>query len=267
MKKPHSAIAALALAIGLVSLGPASCTQPPIQCVVGHGPFIAKYTFVEGTGSCAALVGEEIGVSTFLAPNADRTLADYDKRSIAIQSDTFGGLLREREGLGAGEEDLPYAFGDYTTNPDERDICHAGGAAGTPALSVADLDLPEAVIMDEMGNPLTLPARRLRQIWQDLSIYVTAAAPGTQMVGTMTYEDLVEGCAATYTFVALFPAVHCAKAGPDGETTNEPDDTLCATQGNAAEGQTASGINPDFRVKCDPTLLYCVLDETPRPRL
>jgi len=35
--------AALALTTGLGVFGlfGASCTQPPIQCVVGHGPFIA----------------------------------------------------------------------------------------------------------------------------------------------------------------------------------------------------------------------------------
>ncbi|HVK69098.1 MAG TPA: hypothetical protein VM694_31790 [Polyangium sp.] len=264
MKQRPSFLAAAAFGLGLASFGGASCSQPPIQCVVGHGPFIAKYTLVEGTGACAALVGEEIGVSTFLAPNEDRTLADYDKRSIAVQSDTFGGLVREREGLGAGEDDLPYALGAYTTNPDEKDLCFAGGAAGTAALAAAELDLPEAEIMDAMGNPVTLPAKRLRQTWENLSVYVTAAAPGTQMVGTMTYEDLLEGCSATYTFVALFPAVHCAKADVAGNPTNEPDDALCATKGNAAEGVQPSGINPDYRVKCDPTLLYCVLDETPR---
>ena len=260
MKKSPCFFALALFALGLASFGGASCSQPPIQCVVGHGSFIAKYTLVEGTGSCADLVGEEIGASTFLAPNADRTLADYDKRTIAVQSDTFGGLVREREGLGTEATDIPYALGAYTTNPDERDLCFAGGAAGTAALAPAEIDLPEAQITDAMGNPVTLPARRLRQTWQDLSVYVTAAAPGTQMVGTMTYEDLIEGCSATYSFVALFPAVQCAKAGPDGEPTNEPDDALCDPKGNAAEGRTPSGINPDFRVKCDPTLLYCVLD-------
>lgn len=264
MKRGPSFFAAAILALGAATFGSASCSQPPIQCVAGHGPFIAKYTLVEGTGTCADLVGEEIGVATFLAPNADGTGADYDSRSIAVQSDTFGGLVQEREGLGAGEDDVPYALGAYTTNPDERDLCFAGGAAGTAALAPAELDLPEAEVMDNMGNPITLPARRLRQTWEDLSIYVTAAAPGTQMVGTMTYEDLIEGCSATYTFVALFPAVPCAKAGPDGEPTNEPDDALCDPEGNAAEGRTPSGINPDYRVKCDPTLLYCVLDEPPR---
>ncbi|MDC3958152.1 hypothetical protein [Polyangium jinanense] len=264
MKKRHSFLVAAALGLGLASFGGASCSQPPIQCVVGHGSFIAKYSLVEGTGSCADLVGEEIGLATFLAPNDDRTLADYDKRSIAVQSDTFGGLIREREGLGAGEEDVPYAFGAYTTNPDERDLCYAGGASGTAALAPAELDLPEAETMDAMGNPVTLPAKRLRQSWENLSIYVTAAAPGTQVVGTMKYEDLMEGCSATYTFVALFPAVQCAKSDADGNPTNEPDDALCDPTGNAAEGRTPSGINPDYRVKCDPTLLYCVLDETPR---
>jgi hypothetical protein len=255
----HKVISVVGVAMAASVFAGASCSQPAIQCVVGHGPYAAKYELVEGTGSCAGLIGEEIGLATYLQPTADRESADYDKRRISVQSATFGGLFQERDGLGAGEEDKPYALGDLTVDPNEKELCFAGGAAGTSALAPAEMDVPEAETTDDDGNPVTLPARHLRQTWEDLSIYVTAAVPGTQMTGTMTYEDLIEGCKATYRVVALFPAVPCANA------MGQPDDATCDPTGSAEEGRTGSGINPDFKVKCDPQLLYCVLDETPLP--
>lgn len=254
-----SALAPVVLALPLFS---ASCSQPPIQCVSGHGPYIAKYTLRDGSGSCAALVGEEIGVSTFLLPNADKTLADYDKRRISVQSTTFGELFQEREGLGLDDADVPYALGDYTTDPDEDNLCFAGGLGGKGPLSAAEIDVPDAQTVDDDGNPVMLPARHLRQTFSDLRLFVTAAIPGTRLTGTMTYSDLLEGCTATYDVVGLFPAVPCKDA------MGKPDDEACNPRANPEQGHlVGSGINPDFKVKCDPVLLYCVLDEAPLPSL
>jgi len=264
MSRIHFALSAAAITAGSFVFSLASCSQPAIQCVVGHGPFAAKYELIEGTGSCAALLGEEIGLATFLAPNSDRTGADYDKRRISVQSITLGTLFQEREDI--GKEDVPYALGDYTTEPDANNLCFAGGAAGTPALSAAEIDLPETMTTDSMGNPVTLPAVHLRQTWENISVYVTAAVPGTQMIGKMTYEDLIEGCKASYNVVALFPAVACNKLDAEGKPTDQPDDAACDPRANPAEGRNfGSGINPDFKVKCDPKFLYCVLDEAPLP--
>jgi hypothetical protein len=250
------ALAALGAPLFL-GLSGASCSQPAIQCVVAHSPFYAKYTLVEGTGSCAQIKGDAIGMSTFLRPNADRTGANYDSRRIAIQSDTLGKLLQERDGLGAGDEDLPYAVGDYTSEPDANQICFAGTA--DKPLAAADMDVPE--VPDK-----SLPAKHLRQEWKNVRLYVTADAPGTQAIGEMVYEDVLEGCKATYTFVALAPAVYCEGTGTDGKPNGKPDDSLCDPKADPAHGRTfGSGINPDFKTRCDPELLYCVLAETPLP--
>jgi hypothetical protein len=68
--------------------------------------------------------------------------------------------------------------------------------------------------------------------------------------------DLVytrDGCSATYSVVAVYPAASCADA--DGK----PDERLCATEANPAAGIAyGSGINPDYAVACDPDLLTCV---------
>jgi len=268
----------LAGAMGLASaaffaLSGASCSQPAIQCVAGHGPFYAKYELVGGDAACLGLDGEEIGLSTFLAPNADGSLADYSKRTIAIQSTTMGDLVRDREGAGftlSEREDKAYAYGDYTTDPDANNICYAGGANGTAALAAADVNIPEFDTgeVDDMGNPVLLPAVHLRQEWKNIKVYVTAGVPGTQAVGEMHFEDVLAGCQADYKFVALFPAVFCgAEVDTDGDGEPDsyaPDDTLCLPDPDPAVGRVfGSGINPDFETTCDPDLLYCVLTSAP----
>ncbi|MDC0746201.1 hypothetical protein [Polyangium mundeleinium] len=266
----------------------ASCSQPTIQCVVGHGPYFAKYQFVSGDEACLGLKGEDIGLSTYLAPNADKSLADYNARSIAIQSSKLGALAREREG--AGYElgtDKPYAFGAYTTNPDANNICYTAGANGTAAIASADMNIEEFDTgeVDDMGNPVILPAEHHRQEWKNIKVYVTAAVPGTQLVGDMRYENVLAGCSAEYKFIALFPSVPCDKDvhadddnNPDTDAANddddpskpdtpigvEPDPDACLAEADPSKGRVfGSGINPDFPVRCDPETLHCILSEDP----
>jgi hypothetical protein len=254
-----------------LALSGASCSQPAIQCVVAHSPFFATYTLVEGTGSCAQLKAEEIGMSTYLQPNATRTLADYNKRKIAIQSTKLGGYIQEREGLGdlgPDKSDVPYGLGDYTNEPNTDNVCFAG-TTSVP-LAAAEIDLPAVPAMDDGMGGMTdpLPAVHLKQTWKNVKVYVTADMPGTQAVGEMVYEDLIEGCSATYKFVALAPSVDCEGTGMDGKKNGQPDELLCSPTADPAKGLvTGSGINPDFKVHCDPTLLHCVLTNGPLPAL
>jgi len=255
-----------------LALSGASCSQPSISCVVGHGAFYARYTLISSTGTgCDQLTGDEIGMSTFLAPNADKSLANYDARSLAVQSSTLGGLRQEWEGLLGSEYDREtnkaYGFGPYSSKPDDRNLCYAGGANGTAALAPAELDLPEVMTMDEDGNPVTVPAQHVRQEWKNIRVYVTADVPGTQAVGEMTYEDVLAGCSATYSFVALYPAVYCGVDHDDDPMTPDAvDEDACNPKADPAKGRVfGSGINPDFKVRCDPEVLYCVLADKALP--
>lgn len=255
------------------TLSGASCGSAAIQCVAAHGSYIAKYDLVSGDAACLGLPGEEIGLSTYLG--AGEKTADYNNRKLAVQSATLGGTLGE---LGTGDpaEGKPYAFGDYTTDPDANNICYAGGANGTAALAVAEINI--AATDDGMGN--TTPAIHLRQTWSNIRVYVTAAVPGTQMVGEMKFEDLEAGCEASYKVTGLFPAVPCGidvdddndpmtdAADDDADTMNpdpqQPDNAACSPVADPASGRVfGSGINPDFSTTCDPTLLYCVLTTAP----
>lgn len=254
-----------------LALSGVSCSQPSISCVVGHGAFYARYELVSSTGmGCEGVLGDEIGMSTFLAPNADKSLADYNARSIAIQSSTLGTVLQDSEALGVPDTaNKAYAFGMYSSTPDDKNICYAGGANGMAALSVAEQNIPEVMTEDDEGNPVTIPAQHLRQTWRNIKVYVTAGAPGTQAVGEMVYEDVIAGCSATYRFNALYPSVYCGMevdADGDPETTDDitevASDDLCNPKADPSKGRVfGSGINPDFKVRCDPEVLHCVLAE------
>ncbi|MDI1476052.1 hypothetical protein [Polyangium sp. y55x31] len=263
----------------------ASCSQPTIQCVVSHYAYFAKYELISGDEACLGLKGEDIGMSTYLAPNADKTLANYDDRSIAIQSTTLGELARAREGAGYDlGKDKAYAFGKFTTAPDANNICYTGGANGTAALAVADANVEEFDTgdVDNMGNPIIEPAVHLQQEWRNVKVYVTAGAPGTQAVGEMVYRDVTAGCEATYKFIALSPSVYCGldvddDENPDTKASNDdadpanpdppvPYDLYCDAEAHPDLGiSVGSGINPDFPVRCDPETLHCILTGDPLP--
>jgi len=270
----------------LFALAGASCDSAAIQCVAGHGPFIAKYEVKAGSSSTCLdnfagfpVLGEEIGLSTYLAPNSDGTLADYNKRKIAIQSGTLGGTLQSF-GLGDTAREKAYALGDYTTDPDANNLCYAGGANGTAALAMADLDIPATD--DGMGG--MTPAIHLQQEWSNIKVYVTADVPGTQMVGEMVFRDVIAGCTSEYKVIGLFPAHFCGvevhvdddndpstpsendDADPDNDDTPnlEPSDDECSPDADPSKGRVfGSGINPDFAVQCDPALFYCTLTTPP----
>ena len=93
---------------------------------------------------------------------------------------------------------------------------------------------------------------------------MTAANLGTQVRGH--YAVTQDACSAEYDVLALFPQVYCGDEDmipdADADDDNEPDDTLCAAEAHPMLG-IGSGISPDFPVKCDPDLLFCVLDAEP----
>lgn len=264
------------------ALSGASCSQPTIQCVVAHGQFASyfvQYTHTGGDMGCYGIDGEDIAMSTYLQPTADGSFADFSNRKIAIQSRTMGEIFLGRKGAGTDENDHPYAFGVYSTEPDANNICYAGGSGGTAALDVADLDIAEYTEDDGMGGMVTYPAEHYRQEWKNVKVYVTAGVTGTQAVGEMHFEDVTGGCSEDFKWVGLFPSVGCGKdvdengmpgdddnddADPDNPDPQVADPDACLATADPDKGRVfGSGINPDFKVKCDATLLHCVLDETP----
>ncbi|XYH92343.1 hypothetical protein ACMHYB_31250 [Sorangium sp. So ce1128] len=131
--------------------------------------------------------------------------------------------------------------------------------------------------------------RSLRYEWSNLQMYVTAANLGNTFQADLTYTEGT--CTAKYRVVGLWPRVDCEKLveqpalNPDtGEPvldeegnvvteivpTGKPEDKLCD---NTPDPESpyfiprASGISEDLKVKCDPTMLVCVLDSQTVPAL
>jgi len=174
----------------------------------------AQYDLDDSLPACTGLAKvEHVGFNTYLKPvdrverkddtgkviAVDSGLPDYNSRKIAIQSSTMGGFYRGLVPIGTeppADSGAPYAFGDYTSKPDAGDLCYAGGASGTAALSVAEINFPDDMV-------------HFRQTWSDVEFFVTTNVPGTQVKGKMKFEDVTAGCSGEYKFTGLYPAVFC----------------------------------------------------------
>ena len=236
-----------AAVVGLASsLTLSSCAQRPVPCTVGRAlPYAAKYKPVSTEGTCdgvaaASLAGDQLGLSAY-NPTKEGGLPDTSQVTVAIRTVFLGGPTAAAFDRGVVDEDDNHAvaaIGNFTSDvPDDSGICSAPTLTSTaqvlPALPEdAEAELPAQDAVD------------VKETWSDVSVYVDAAALGTQMKGT--YSVTQDGCTATYHVLAMYPATDCT--GEDGG----PDQAVC--------DDPASGISPDFPVVCDPALLLCVLD-------
>ncbi|AUX29690.1 MULTISPECIES: hypothetical protein [Sorangium] len=248
------------LAIAALSL---SCEQRRVTCTAAHGGFAAKYTLKpgskQGEGACDTLKGEIVGIEKYNPRQpGNPKRPDFTKAHVAVRASgiAFPAFAAQGAQVELGEAALD-SIGDFAAvDPDEDDVCTV------PSLSEARLSIPayeEPPPPDapEDTPPTQRPAVEIGYAWSNLRIYVTAAYPGTQIVGDLTYTE--DGCSASYSVVGLYPAVECA---PDGV----PDPTLCDPRPDLAKGRAfGSGINPDFadRVACDAETGLCVLTSLP----
>jgi hypothetical protein len=280
----------VAIVGGAVALSSVTCEQPEIECTATQGAFAAQFRLVEGEGACAELAGDVIGLRIFNPPAADGSGPDFDRTSLGIQAESFGLLELDAVEAGVDPGELThqlYALGAFTSpTPDAQHLCYV------PELSQAELDLPQVGELGGAGGgggsggagggggngggsggggiggagmgggggeteEPALPATSRSMTWENVQIYVTAAAPGTQLTADLTYVE--DGCTATYEVVAVFPAVYCGS--PNDEGDDVADDKLCETEADPEGGlEYGSGINPDFPRRCHPDLLLCVID-------
>lgn len=252
---------------GLLSLG--SCAQPAMLCDVASGPYAVQYFAEPGAADCLLLPGELAGMKTYNPPSADGKNIDARVTTVAIQATSLGQLADDAALAGAADPEAShtlYSIGDYSNRPDAGDFCSA------PSLSRAEQHIPRTDHEDAEGNPQVFPETRLSYEWKELQVYTTFTAPGTAATGevTITREvtdpetGVVDACTTTYVASALYPVVGCEAADAMGSPTGAPDDTACCAEADLSKGRSfGSGINPDFKVKCDPVLLLCVLDWKP----
>lgn len=247
-----------------------SCEQPPILCEVASGAYIVKYFPKEAGSDCLMLPGEEVGMSVYNPPKGDDREIDALRATVAIQATSMGVLADTAKATASATDPDPahkqYSFGNYTARPDANDFCAASD------LSVAEQHIPETAYEDKDGNPAIFPETRLAYEWRDVRVHMAFATPGNAATGEVTItresEDPTTGeretCTTTYIASALFPSVGCEAVDAAGQATGMPDDTRCCAKANPDKGRPfGSRIHPDFKVKCDPTLLQCVLDWKP----
>lgn len=258
--------------LGLFLLGAssASCEQPDLLCDVGSGPYATRYFPKNPAEDCLMLPGELVGMATYNPVAASGEVLDVTQTRIAVQPSSLGALADGARATAGAVDTAPdhslFSFGEYTNKPGEDDFCSA------PSLAPAEQHIPESAYTAEDGSAQVFPETRLSYQWTDLRVFMTFAVPGNAATGevTITKEvtDPMTGttstCAATYVASALFPAVGCEGKDAMGKPTGAPDDTrCCATADLASDRSFGSGIHPDFKVKCDPALLMCVLDWRP----
>lgn len=241
--------AALLFALVAVLSG---CGQPKPSCASGVGGFAAKYTLKPGQQACPdrngkPLSGEIIGLSRYNPlQEGEDDVQDLTKASLVIRSQTLGDIAVDPALKDEAHE--PYSLGDFVSaDPDENDVCTV------PRLSAAEQEVPAIGGSTES---------HIKYEWSNVRLIVTAAYPGTQMVGDLTYT--INDCTASYSVIGLWPAVSCAKKDAEGNAVADP--ALCDPVADPEAGRaTGSGINPDLkeRVACDPDTLLCVLTAPP----
>ncbi|TKD10326.1 hypothetical protein [Polyangium fumosum] len=267
---PPKTIALGASALLFTAAFGTSCEQPPILCEVASSAYIVKYYPKDAGSDCLKLPGERVGMSVYNPPKGDDREIDATQATVAIQAHAMGVLADDAKNkAGATDPDSnhkQYSLGDYAARPDADDLCATSG------LSVAEQHIPETAYTDADGHPAIYPETRLAYEWRDVRVYMTFATSGNAATGEVTItrdtEDPATGdhetCTTTYVASALFPIAGCEAVDAMGQATGMPDDTRCCANADPSQGRPfGSGIHPNFKVKCDPELLLCVLDWKP----
>jgi len=99
----------------------------------------------------------------------------------------------------------------------------------------------------------------LKYQWDSVQFYETAASPGTQIKGELTYSTGT--CTEKFEAFAIWPAIDCTKTDPStGATVTDdmgnplPDPLSCCPGADPAKGHAVgSSISPEFDVECVPT--------------
>ena len=190
--------------LSMLGLLASACDQPSPKCSIARGNFAAKYTLMSGTGECATLVGENIGVDVYYQPVSKKDpQPDLDHTSIALQPESLANVLAGAAGrVEANPDDHPYAFGPFEKSDPTDEFCTV--VSPTPA-RVRLPEIPEQ--MDMCTDTPPQPAVDVSYSWSNIKIYLTAGAYGTQFGADLTYAK--DGCTATYRVTAVYPSVPC----------------------------------------------------------
>jgi hypothetical protein len=305
--------------------------QPSLKCAIERsaanlGPtgFAAEYTLVSGSGACAELKGDVIGVQQF---HPDRNgKPDFGEGTVALRANAMGSAALGNPGMAVDPDPdhKLHAIGKYASMEPSGGYCTVptfspavlelpevppevpesgapdadeGGALadasddGAPLADSSDDGAPVADASDD-GAPLAdaapsgddaaseaapaaedaappfpgQPAMSFRWEWSNLRVRMTAEFPGNVFSADLTVTQ--DGCTASYTVNAVFPAALCGDTPvPAGSVTVDPnspcDDAtnpcsagVCAAGACARPCTTASDCPKD--AICDAALGACI---------
>ncbi len=226
----------------------ASCDipQPKMDCAVGLGGWAAQYTLKAAT-TCPVIKGEVIGLRKYFSSPA------AEKVTLAIRTQTQGDLEVLASSCEGVADTTPgnslSAIGEFSAHQPAED-----GFCTVPSLSPARLSLPAFVgvpASDSCPGTEPTPASAITYDWSDVRILTRPDAPGSQL--TANLKRTVNGCAADYKVVAVWPHVPCQNEA------GEADAALC----KGLEPVYANSLAPNVPVRCDPDLFICLLDGEP----
>jgi hypothetical protein len=238
--------AALLLGAALTS----SCgEQPAVQCTASRSTFAARYRLQSGTGPCAELVGDLLGVQTYVVDPHDR---GDGRNTVAIKAqstatDEVLGLNAVPTVADPNPDHRPYALGKFTAiHPDGNGIC-----------TVEDMSPAELERGPVPTNRAPDPAVHVKHTWKNVRFLVTPALTGVAFEADLTYE--LDGCVAEYKVTAISPAASC------DNSQLQPDQALCSPDRDPSNPRFGgSGISPEFATECmkdparDPQWLVCM---------
>ena len=254
--------------------------QPQIECTMPHlVDYAAKYTLVSGTGECANLKGDAIGMTNYNVPNQPR-------QNFALRPEFFKFGVSENLAQ-VDPRARPYAARDITSTvgegqfeglyPNEANYCvvptvsestaEIGSVyAPDPASYADDLETEKIELVPIEDNPeidyppgAVAAADAPRYTFRDVNVYVTPASPGNMVSATLSYAE--GACVAEYRVDAVAPVVSCATGAADLATGLYPvDPSACEPQRDLEAGRPfGSGISPDLKTCCNARSGYCVL--------
>jgi hypothetical protein len=203
-----------------------------LECSV-LAPFWAKYTLIEGSGSCASYEGDFIDAQRYLAPGAtSATVAVATGRmTTATRTLVNDELPRFALNEDAGAYTKESAIGTFTS------LTPVGGVCELASFVASDQDLPpvsyEVPLSDGGTRTETEPGIHIKEEWADFKIINNARFTSTVVSATLTVTE--DECTAKYQVDALHPVVACTL------------DEECNPEANPNAGRSAgSGLQAAF---------------------
>jgi hypothetical protein len=220
--------------------------QPKPDCLVAHGEWVLKYKLTsapDATSTCDDFHGELVGIQKYL--NKDDQYEVYIKLGQLMDwADSFNDPAIMARGL------MP------SKAPDANNLCNV------PTLTEASETTNSAGIRYQFSN---------------VQFYVTSQVQGTQMKGTLSYQDGSCTTPATYEVTGVYPVVWCEEGPLHGDYTSprDIDEAWCTQTNNLFVNNS---IHPDVKAVCNPNIYptywwadvsttpqagWCVIDEFP----